>query len=222
MFSIKKDKFSDVLDNKKEKIDLNKRNFIKKSILGLAGFGSVVAFSKLTKAWSILGFGDGTTQTTAASRGILTGTIIDYAGTSAPAGYLNCDGSNIGRTTYAPLFNAIGTTWGVGDGSTTFNLPDLRRHITMGSGGTAVSGPLNTIGSTGGAETHTLTTSEMPSHSHSTTPLTGLTSSGSTGFLDGSGQGNRTSQGSATGNTGGSQPHNIMQPYIALLYCVKN
>lgn len=55
----------------------------------------------------------------------ITGQIITYAGTTAPSGYLACDGSAVSRTTYANLFAVIGTTYGEGDGSTTFNLPDF-------------------------------------------------------------------------------------------------
>lgn len=64
----------------------------------------------------------------------LTGLISAFANSSAPNGWLACDGSAISRTTYARLFTAIGTTWGVGDGSTTFNLPDLRGAFLRGSG----------------------------------------------------------------------------------------
>lgn len=98
-----------------------------------------------------------------------TGIILDFAGTVVPAGFLACDGSAVSRTTYANLWAAIGATWGAGDGSTTFNVPDLRRRTTIGSGGVAVSGPANTTGATGGAETVTLTSNEMPTHSHGVT-----------------------------------------------------
>ena len=98
--------------------------------------------------------------------GVTSGLIFDYAGITAPSGYLLCDGSAVSRVTYADLFNAIGTTWGVGDGSTTFNVPDLRRKTTIGSGGTALSGPSNTVGSAGGAETHVISGSELPTHNH--------------------------------------------------------
>lgn len=90
------------------------------------------------------------------------GTMLDFGGTSVPAGFLGCDGSAVSRTTYAGLFAAIGTTWGVGDGSTTFNLPDFRRRVAVGSGGSAGVTLGNTVGSTGGSEdavvvTHTHT-----------------------------------------------------------------
>ena len=75
----------------------------------------------------------------AAATNIPSGALLDFAGTSVPAGYLACDGANISRTAYTTLFTAIGTTWGVGDGSTTFGLPDIRRRVTVGSGGTGTT-----------------------------------------------------------------------------------
>jgi microcystin-dependent protein len=66
--------------------------------------------------------------------GIPSGIIMPYGGTSAPSGYLDCDGSEISRTTYADLFTAIGTTWGVGDGVNTFNVPDLQGAFLRGAG----------------------------------------------------------------------------------------
>jgi microcystin-dependent protein len=62
------------------------------------------------------------------------GTIMAYGGASAPDGYILCDSSAISRTTYARLFAVISTTFGVGDGSTTFNLPDLRDKVPLGKG----------------------------------------------------------------------------------------
>jgi len=97
----------------------------------------------------------------------LTGSIIAYAGTTTPSGYLECNGANVSRTTYASLFSAVGVTWGAGDGTTTFTLPDLRRRTMIGKNGTAGTGsPGITVGSTGGAETKTLAQAELPSHYH--------------------------------------------------------
>lgn len=88
------------------------------------------------------------------------GTVIDFAGPTAPDGYLECDGSAISRTTYPILFSIIGTSWGTGDGSTTFNLPDLRGRTTIGDGtGTAGGATAHAFASTGGDE-------RMPSHAH--------------------------------------------------------
>jgi len=87
----------------------------------------------------------------------LTGIIVPFGGASAPTGFLLCDGSAVSRTTYATLFGVIGTTYGVGNGSTTFNLPDLRQRFPLGK---AVSGDGSTLGGVGGilsgAHTHIL------------------------------------------------------------------
>lgn len=91
-----------------------------------------------------------------------TGTVIAYAGSATPTGYLACDGSAVSRTTYAALFTAISTTWGVGDGVTTFNVPDLRGRQLIGSG-TGAGLTARTLGTQNiGAETVTLDTLNMP------------------------------------------------------------
>jgi microcystin-dependent protein len=100
-----------------------------------------------------------------------TASLMPYAGTAAPTGYFLCDGSAKSRTTYSALFGIIGTTYGVGDGSTTFNIPDLRGRVIAGQddmGGSSANrltnqtGGLNgdNLGATGGAETHLLTAAE--------------------------------------------------------------
>lgn len=88
------------------------------------------------------------------------GIIMPFAGTVAPENYLFCDGSAVSRTTYATLFGVIGTTFGAGDGSTTFNVPDLSGRVPLG-----VS-QAHALGSTGGSETVTLIESELPAHVH--------------------------------------------------------
>ena len=94
-----------------------------------------------------------------------TGTIIMYIASTAPIGFLLCNGSALSRTTYSRLFSLIGITYGSGDNSTTFNLPDLRGRSPLGFG--QGSGLTNrNLNDKVGAETHTLTTSEMPSHNH--------------------------------------------------------
>lgn len=88
------------------------------------------------------------------------GIIHIYAGVTPPEGFLACDGSAVSRSTYSELFSAIGTTFGAGDGSTTFNLPDLSGKVGIGSSqGIA-------LGSTGGSETVTLTEQQIASHAH--------------------------------------------------------
>jgi microcystin-dependent protein len=89
------------------------------------------------------------------------GTILEYAGSSAPSGYLLCQGGAVSRTTYSALFAIIGTTYGVGDGSTTFNLPDKRNRTSFGAGGTYALG--DNIGSATVDLSHTHT---GPNHRH--------------------------------------------------------
>lgn len=92
------------------------------------------------------------------------GIVSQFAGSSAPTGWLLCDGTAVSRTTYASLFSAIGTAYGAGDGSTTFNLPNLKGRVPVGRD--AAQTEFDALGETGGAKTHTLTTAEMPSHTH--------------------------------------------------------
>ena len=96
------------------------------------------------------------------------GRIEDFGGSAAPAGFLLCNGAAVSRTTYADLFNAIGTAWGAGDGSTTFNLPDLRGRSTIGQGSLNTNAqPTIALAGTGGEAAHTLVATEMPAHAHS-------------------------------------------------------
>ena len=87
----------------------------------------------------------------------VTGAVQLYAGSTAPSGWLICNGQAVSRTTYAGLYAVIGTTYGAGDGSTTFNVPNLVNKTVRGS---------NSLGKTGGADTVTLSTANMPAHSH--------------------------------------------------------
>lgn len=146
------------------------------------------------------------------------GQIIPFAGGTVPAGTLARDGSNISRTTYAALFNEVGTPWGVGDGSTTFGVGDDRRRAWVGSGGTGTATLANTVGSTGGEEGHVLIIAETPSHSHtiphgnggiddSTTGRYGVNSAGQTTF---------------TSNvTGGGGAHNVIQPSAVITSVIR-
>jgi microcystin-dependent protein len=105
------------------------------------------------------------------------GAVMDYAGPTAPAGWLLCYGQAISRTTYALLYAAIGTSYGAGDGSTTFNVPDFRGRVGAGQddmGGTSanrltgLAGGVNgdTLGAAGGEQAHILGQSEIPAHQH--------------------------------------------------------
>lgn len=88
-----------------------------------------------------------------------TGAIIPFAGNDIPSGYLLCNGATVSRTTYSKLYSAIGTTYGSGDGSTTFNLPNLTDKFIQGSNtaGTVKSAGLPNI--TGDVEEYYLTDS---------------------------------------------------------------
>lgn len=90
-----------------------------------------------------------------------TGSVTMFAGSTAPTDWLLCDGAAVSRTTYADLFAVLGTTYGAGDGSTTFNLPDLRDRAPVGASGTKA------LGSTGGADSVTLSKGNLPPHEHS-------------------------------------------------------
>ena len=80
----------------------------------------------------------------------ITGSITMYAGTTAPDGWLICDGSAISRTDYADLFSVIGTTYGTGDGSTTFNIPNLKGRVPVGLNTSDTD--FDTLGETGGGK----------------------------------------------------------------------
>lgn len=142
------------------------------------------------------------------------GRIEPFAGSSTPEGWLLCDGSAVSRTSYPQLFAAIGTTYGPGNGSSTFNLPDARGRVLVGRD--VAQTEFDTLGETGGAKTHTLTESQMPSHTH----RTGISP---TNVLGGS-SGNVTAQvnlvaavdRAPTLATGGGQPHNNLQPYLTV------
>ena len=110
------------------------------------------------------------------------GVVNPFAGATAPSGWLLCYGQAVSRTAYPVLFTTLSTTYGSGDGSTTFNIPDMRGRVVAGEddmGGTAASRLTNagsgitgtTLGATGGAETVTLTSAQsgVPAHSHANT-----------------------------------------------------
>ena len=99
--------------------------------------------------------------------GIPIGSVLQYASDTIPNKYLLCNGQAISRTTYSKLFAIIGTTYGSGNGSSTFNVPNLKTRIPVGKDSS--DSEFSTLGKTGGAKTHTLTTAQLPSHNHSFT-----------------------------------------------------
>lgn len=229
---------------------------------------------------------DSTGKVPTAQGGIPSGAIMDYAGATEPTGWLFCAGQAISRTTYANLFAAIGTNYGAGDGSTTFNVPDYRgrvsagrddmggtnaqrltvvlngtttagsavitglsstaglsvgmsvigstipagrtiasidsaTQVTLNSGTSVTAGTATslrfalvdgiTLGAAGGDDVHTLTTPQMPSHTHTLTNVTTTSSVGAgatTGILNTYGSGYNTTA------TGGGQAHPNVQPTL--------
>jgi microcystin-dependent protein len=167
------------------------------------------------------------------------GAIMFYAGKQSIVGWLLCDGSAVSRQTYASLFSVIGTLWGIGDGSTTFNLPDGQRCVLMGSGGTQIFGPATTVGSSGGSESVVQTIAQMPNHSHGVADpghfhttlgfyneILGGGSNGTVGNspLDGSAYQPNTSTnttGISIDTTGGGQGMSVMQPALVMQMFIK-
>lgn len=147
----------------------------------------------------------------------ISGMIIPYAGSSAPAGFLLCDGTAISRTTFATLFAIVGTTYGAGDGSTTFNLPNLQGRVPAGRDASQTE--FDTLGETGGAKTHTLTTAQIPAHNHNANLSAGGSSSNTVLVSES----NRVVSSNSTviQNTGGGESHNNLQPYLVLNYIIK-
>jgi microcystin-dependent protein len=145
------------------------------------------------------------------------GVITQFGGATAPTGWVLCDGTAYSRTvTYNTLFDAIGTTYGGGDGSTTFNVPNLKGKVPVGLD--ASQSEFDTRGETGGAKTHTLTTAEIPSHDHSW----GIFGTGGSGAgLIGTVVANSTAYTSTGLNPPGGGAHNNLQPYIVVNYIIK-
>lgn len=148
------------------------------------------------------------------------GSAMQYFGSTAPDGWLFCNGSAVSRATYADLFAAIGTVYGAGDGSTTFNLPDMRGRAPIGVG--QGSGLTNrTLGTKLGAETHQLTVGEMPNHNHA---IARSNVAGSNTDRVAAGGGSATDIGTSSipvQNNGLNGAHNNMQPSLVCNFIIK-
>lgn len=149
------------------------------------------------------------------------GEIRMFAGNFAPVGWAFCNGQLLPISENETLFQLIGTTYG-GDGQSTFALPDLSGRLPLHQGGGYV------LAETGGQETVTLTVNQMPAHSHAaqasgaagtqTGPGGGLwAASGLNQFAAGTGTNNMAN---GLGNTGGSQPHDNLMPYLVVSFII--
>ena len=146
------------------------------------------------------------------------GAILPFGGSNPPSGYLLCDGQAVSRSYYAELFAIIGTSFGSGDGSTTFNIPNLKGKTTVGLNSSDTD--FNAIGKSGGEKTHKLTVTELPSHAHKT----GISTTSAYGAGP---AGSATAQVffaqaiSDTSYIGGNGAHNNLQPYVTTNYIIK-
>jgi microcystin-dependent protein len=165
--------------------------------------------------------------------GIPTATVVPWSSASVPSGFLECNGQTVSRSTYSALFAIIGTTYGAGDGSSTFLVPDLQDEVVVGKSNNkalASTGGANTVSSTGnvGGSTAnaTLSTAQLASHSHPGTSAGSMTGAGGPTRIIASGN-NTGSAGS-----GGGHSHNmsatfsgdatsVLQPYLTLIYIIK-
>ena len=159
--------------------------------------------------------------------GVLAGFIQMYGAASAPTGWLLCNGAAVSRSTYATLFALIGTTYGAGDGSSTFNVPDMRDKFPVGSGSTyALNATGGSADSTLPSHTHAITD---PGHNHTITAWVGAASNGSGSGAD-PGQklsafttaSNNTATTGITINNAGTSPTNTnLPPYRGINFIIK-
>jgi microcystin-dependent protein len=163
--------------------------------------------------------------------GIPTATIIPWSDTSIPSGYLECNGAAVSRSTYSALFAIVGTTYGAGNGSTTFNVPDFQDNVPVGKSGTKAvgsSGGANTVSKTGNIGGSTanasLTTAQLASHSHSgscnfTPCQEGTQARGVSNNTGNTGSGSAHSHNMSANFTGDAT--SVVQPYLTVLYIIK-
>jgi len=170
--------------------------------------------------------------------GIPTATIVPWTDSSVPTGFLECDGTAVSRTTYAALFAIVGTTYGAGNGSTTFNLPDLQDNVPVGKSNNkalASTGGANTVTSTGNVAgstaNATLSTAQLASHSHSAANASGTVANNplGAGYPESSpaSAGNTGSTGSGSGHSHNMSANfsgdatSVLQPYLTIIYIIK-
>ena len=150
------------------------------------------------------------------------GEVRMFGGNFAPAGWMFCEGQLLPISEYETLFQLIGTTYG-GDGQSTFALPDLRGRLPVHQGNGAI------LAQTGGAETVTLTVSQIPAHTHpylasndipgQTSPQNNVLGQAAAKFYR-AGSPSVTLNPGSVSSTGGSQPHNNFQPYLCVDFII--
>lgn len=154
-----------------------------------------------------------------------TGATIIWLTATAPSGWLLCYGQAVSRATYSALFAVISTTYGVGNGTTTFNVPDFRSRVPLGydlmGGGSATTRTTSPTAaslneSAAGEEKHTLLIGEIPAHTHTYTNYTSTNTD-----PGGSGGTPKNASSTATGSAGGDGSHNNLQPYLTICLIVK-
>jgi len=168
--------------------------------------------------------------------GIPTATIVPWSSSSVPTGFLECDGAAVSRSTYSALFAIVGTTYGAGDGASTFNVPNLADNVAVGKSNNkalASTGGANTVQSTGnvGGSTANATLSEAQLASHAHSRAMGQFTAGNISGPGGSPLAYNTQN---TGNTGSGDGHShnmsatftgdstsVLQPYLAVIYIIK-
>jgi len=170
--------------------------------------------------------------------GIPTATIVPWSSSSVPTGFLECNGQAVSRSTYAALFAIVSTTYGVGDGASTFNVPNLSDNVAVGKSNNkalASTGGANTVASTGnvGGSTAnaTLTAAQLASHDHSfpvTTPVSPLQGGNvGGGYPSVSGNKSTNQNGSGDGHSHNMSANfsgdatSVVQPYLTVIYIIK-
>ena len=172
-------------------------------------------------------------------QGVNTGIVVPWGSASIPSGFLECNGQAVSRSTYAALFAVVGTTYGAGDTTTTFNVPDLTdRTVLSRSNNKALASTMgaNTVaktGTIGGSSGNTsLSNAEIPSHAHS--GAYGAGGQSNPGNPCAGGQGGTGTSSGTSGSAGQGQAHghnlsatfvgdatSVLQPYLTLIYIIK-
>ncbi|QSM01235.1 minor tail protein [Microbacterium phage NoodlelyBoi] len=157
--------------------------------------------------------------------GGITGEMKMWSGAAAPSGWLLAQGQAVSRADYASLFALFGTTYGAGNGTTTFNLPDMRGRTPVGLDTSQTE--FATLGQRSGAKTHTLTEAQMPSHTHTA----GANSDGFAAHRTNTTGGYSSILATSTtgdvmnwrqpASAGNNQAHNNLQPYIVVQFIIK-